>query len=104
MFDLLAASKHTSNNRAEIEASKICGCCYCQQTFPPEEIVAWAGLDVSNFNDPEAATAGTALCPHCGSEAVVGDKSGYKIDAAFLGSMNDAWFQPTIIRKPAPKK
>ena len=25
-------------------------------------------------------------------------------DQAFLGSMNEAWFQKTIIRKPSPKK
>ena len=106
MSHLLAAIRHTTHNRAEIEASTVCGCCYCQQTFPPDEIVAWAGLDASSFDDPEAISAntGTALCPRCGSESVLGDKSGYKIDAVFLAGMNEAWFQRTmIIRKPAPK-
>ena len=46
----------------------------------------------------------SALCPRCGSESVVGDKSGHKIDHAFLGGMNEAWYQRTmIIRKPAAK-
>ena len=71
--------------------------------FPPNDIVAWAGLDVSNFDDPDSLSGGTALCPNCGSEAVIGDKSGYRIDPGFLGSMNEAWFQRTIIRKPKPK-
>ena len=104
MDNLLTAIRHTTNNRVEIEASALCGCCFCMQTFPPDEIIAWSGLDVSNFDDPEALTAGTALCPRCGSEAVVGDKSGHKLDHVFLGGMNEAWFQRTmIIRKPAAK-
>jgi hypothetical protein len=104
MADLLAAHHHTARNRAEIEASTVCGCFHCMQVFPPSEIVAWTGLDVSNFNDPDAANAETALCPRCGSESVLGDKSGYEINTNFLGRMNEAWFQRTIIHKPSAKK
>lgn len=104
MTDLLAAHRHTTRNRAEIEASRLCGCCYCMQTFAPSEIVAFTGLDLDRLDDPEAANTETALCPRCGGEAVIGDKSGYQITAQFLGSMNDAWFQRTIIRKPGAKK
>jgi hypothetical protein len=57
-----------------------------------------------NMDDPRAIDAQTALCPRCGSEAVLGDKSGYPINAGFLTRMNEAWFQRTIIRKPTPKK
>jgi hypothetical protein len=103
MTDLLAATRHASANQAEIEASKVCGCYCCMQTFAPDEIVAWAGLDVSNFDNPDSASSGTALCPRCGSESVIGDKSGYNLDADFLGRMNEAWFQRTIIRKPTPR-
>ena len=73
------------------------------QTFPPDAIVAWAGLDVSDFDNPDSVSNGTALCPRCGSDSVIGDKSGYSIDPEFLARMNEAWFQKTIIRKPAPK-
>jgi hypothetical protein len=73
------------------------------QIFAPDEIVAWSGLDVSNFDNPDSASAGTALCPRCGSESVIGDRSGYSIDPNFLNRMNEAWFQRTIIRKPNPK-
>lgn len=104
MVDLLAAKRHTSNNWNEIEASRICGCCSCMQIFPPDEIVAWEGLDFDNVDDPVAVSRQTALCPRCGSESVIGDKSGYPINMQFLGSMNEAWFQRTIIRKPTPKK
>ena len=104
MNELLAAQRHTSNNRAELEASNLCGCFHCMQVFPTLEIVAWTGLDMSNFNDSEAMNAETAVCPRCGSESLIGDKSGYAIDPDFLNRMHQAWFQKTIIRKPAPKK
>ena len=104
MNELLAAHRHTNNNRAEVEASRLCGCCSCLHVFPPTSIVAWDGLDVSNFDNPESLTGGTALCPNCGSDSVLGDESGFKVDPDFLGRMNEAWFQRTIIRKPTPKK
>jgi hypothetical protein len=70
------------------------------RSFAPTEIVAWSGLDVAAFENPDAASTGTALCPHCGSEAVIGDQSGYPIGPEFLSRMNEAWFQQTIIRRP----
>ncbi len=103
MADLLAANRHATNNQAEIEASRVCGCFCCMQIFSPDAIVAWSGLDVSDFDNPDSASNGTALCPRCGSDSVLGDKSGYTIDPEFLARMNEAWFQKTIIRKPAPK-
>ena len=103
MTDLLAAELHTINNRLEIEASGVCGCCCCTQIFPPAEIVAWSGVEITNFDDLDSLSGGTALCPRCGAEAVIGDKSGYPIAPEFLGRMNEAWFQKTIIRKPGAK-
>lgn len=104
MNELLAAHRHITNNRAEIEASRVCGCFNCMQIFPPDEIVAWAGLDMNNFNDPDAQNAETAICPRCGNESVIGDKSGYEINPLFLSRMNQAWFQKTsIIRRPVKK-
>ena len=104
MADLLAAFRHTTKNRAEIEASRLCGCCYCMQSFSTDEVVAWAGLDFSQLDNPDAADAETAVCPRCGGEAVIGDKAGFDITPQFLSRMNEAWFQRTVIRKPSPKK
>jgi hypothetical protein len=98
--DLLAAHRHTSKNRREIEASTVCGCFYCMQVFSPDEVVAFTGLDEINLDDPAAIDAETAVCPRCGSESVIGNKSGYDISPQFLSRMHDAWFQKTIIRKP----
>lgn len=104
MNPLLLAHTHTTNNRSELEASRLCGCCSCLAIFPTEEIVAWSGLDITNFDSPDTASGETALCPRCGSEALIGDRAGFAINPDFLNRMNQAWFQKTIIRKPAPKK
>jgi hypothetical protein len=104
MDDLLEAHGHTLNNRTELEASSVCGCCACMEIFEPAEIVAWSGLDMSNFNDVDATNAETAICPKCGSESLIGSRAGYNINPSFLSRMNQAWFQKTIIRKPSPKR
>ena len=55
--------RHTRANRMELEASEVCGCIACERIYFPSEIVRWV--------DEE-----TALCPHCGVDAVVGSASG----------------------------
>ena len=103
MNALLAAYRYLSNNWEQIHASRICGCCNCLRTFAPDEVVGWVGLTMENMNDPAAVDKQTAMCPHCGAEAVLGDQSGLPINAAFLTSMNEAWFQRTMIRSKTPK-
>ena len=100
---LLAAYRYTTNNWVQIQGSTVCGCCNCVEIFPADEIVGWTGLDMSNMDDPAAIDQQTAMCPRCGTEAVLGDKTGYPINAQFLGSMNEAWFQRTLIRPAQPK-
>jgi len=104
MVDLLAAYRHASVHRAEIEQSTRCGCFHCQQIFAPEDIIAWTGLDASALEGDAASGEATALCPRCGSESVIGDASGYRIEPQFLARMHEAWHQKTIIRRPAAKK
>lgn len=104
MNELLEAHGHTTGNRAELEASGICGCCYCLDIFSPDEVTTFTGADISAFDNPDATFVETAVCPRCGSEALLGDKSGYAITPQFLGRMHQAWFQATILRKPVVKK
>jgi len=101
--ELLVAHRYLANNWRQIQSSTMCGCCNCLKTFVPQEIVAWAGLSFDQPDDPEAIDQQTALCPRCGDESVLGNGSGFPVDPAFLERMNEAWFQKTIIRKPAPK-
>jgi hypothetical protein len=104
MSDLLAAYRDLSKNWLNIQGSRICGCCNCLQIFPSEEVVAWTGLEFDHFDDQDAVENQTALCPRCGSESVIGEKSGFPINPVFLGRMNEAWFQRTMIRISEPRK
>ena len=104
MNPLLAAHPHTKDNRDELEASSMCGCCACMEIFPTLEITTFTGLDMDSFNNPDAPIpAETGVCPRCGSEALIGEKAGFGLSPDFLNRMNQAWYQVTLIRKPAPK-
>ena len=51
---LVAAYRYTTNNWSQVLASKVCGCCNCVQTFAPDDVVGWTGLDMHNADDPKA--------------------------------------------------
>jgi len=80
-----SAHAHSSNNRAEIADSTLCGCFYCCEMFAPGDILDWAD------EDPEGHGQ-TALCPKCGVDSVLGDKSGVEISKEFLATMKAHWF------------
>ncbi|MDX2028203.1 MAG: cytoplasmic protein [Alphaproteobacteria bacterium] len=83
---LRAAHKHCARHRAEIEKSKICGCFYCRSTFEPSLIEEW--LDEGD---------GTAFCPKCAIDSVLGEASGFPVsDAGFLQAMYDYYFVRTV--------
>ncbi len=82
--DLIAAHKHCSNHRDEIEASEICGCFFCLEIYQPSEITRW--IDGPNLPDL------TAVCPECGIDSVIGSASRYPISMDFLRKMKRHWF------------
>src|SRR5688572_5370679 len=75
-WDKQAAHAHSSNHRAEILDSSVCGCFYCLATFPPVEIQDWVDEDSGGQGQ-------TALCPRCGIDSVIGGRSGFPISEAF---------------------
>jgi len=77
--------KHTRHNREEILASNTCGCIGCLSTFTPAEITEWT--DEVDRDHPENEVDRTAICPHCGDELIIGDRSGHKITPLFLEAM-----------------
>jgi hypothetical protein len=60
------------------------GCFNCLAIFRPAEISEWW--------DDEYGAPQTPVCPNCGIDSVIGDKSGYPITKEFLGKMNKYWF------------
>jgi hypothetical protein len=81
--DYKTAHKFSSNHKRDLQQDSICGCFYCLSIFAPEEITEWIEDE-----------AGTAVCPYCGIDAVIGKSSGFPITEAFLQQMHDYWFWP----------
>lgn len=86
-MDLSDAHKHSSHNKSELEASKVAGCFYCQEIFDPQEIYEWVGR-----NKEGELVGDMALCPYCGIDSVLGDKSGYPITKEFMAEMSLHYF------------
>jgi hypothetical protein len=86
--DTTLAHEHCSLNREELYRSERCGCFFCCQIFTPQEIESWVG-GIWIENDQEGPTA---LCPHCGIDAVIGSASGFPITRNFLELMQARWF------------
>jgi hypothetical protein len=70
---------HTRGNRLELEQSEVCGCLACERIYSPTEVL--------NFSRGDSA-----LCPHCGADAVVGSASGIPITPAVLARAHARWF------------
>ena len=85
MADVKAAHKRSIRHRDEVLNSSKCGCFYCLAIFPPNSIKDWC-------DDQWHEDGATALCPHCGIESVIGDKSGFEISEHFLRQMHQHWF------------
>ena len=70
-------------NKAAIEKRKqMCGCFNCLSIFPSEEIEDWIPESDGNY---------TALCPHCATDGVIYEDSGYPITIDFLQKMHERW-------------
>lgn len=79
--ELHDAHDRSFRNKSVIEWSAMCGCFSCMQTYSVSEIVEYVRRDQ------------TAVCPHCGIDAVIGDASGLPVsDPKFLDEMNEFWF------------
>ncbi|MEQ8197378.1 MAG: cytoplasmic protein [Clostridiaceae bacterium] len=81
MEDYIEAHKYSSNHREQLLNDEKCGCFCCLTIFNPKEIEYWI-KDI----------AGTAVCPYCGIDSVIGESSGYPITKEFLEKMNSNWF------------
>ncbi len=76
----VAAHKHSTKHRTEIEASSRCACFFCFRTFPNTAIKDWTD------------SKQTALCPGCGVDAVIGNASQQRLDDTFLRGMHTHFF------------
>lgn len=74
------ASKYSLHNRKAIEASGKCGCYYCCSIFEAKLV-----KDYTDADD-------TALCPMCGIDSVIAEKTVGNITEEMLEELNQRWF------------
>jgi hypothetical protein len=82
--EIREAHEHSIRHRDEVLQSATCGCFYCGATFAAQVIDRWT--------DEVEGIGQTALCPRCGIDSVIGDRSGYPVTEAFLSRMKAFWF------------
>lgn len=80
------AHSFSNNHKPELEKDDICGCFYCEEIFSPSEITEWL------IHKNKCDRRGTAICPHCGIDSVIGESSGFPITKPFLHAMSEYWF------------
>ncbi|MDO4207195.1 MAG: cytoplasmic protein [Lachnospiraceae bacterium] len=85
-YDLELAHRFSNNHKPELEKDIKCGCFYCLTIFEPSEIEEWI------IADNPCDKRGTAICPHCGIDSVIGESSGFPITKEFLLKMKKRWF------------
>lgn len=81
----IIAHRSSSNHKKALEHDKICGCFYCLKIFSPKEIKMW-------IQGEPGDALGTAICPYCGIDSVIGESSGFPITHEFLRRMEKYWF------------
>lgn len=84
--DYIAAHTYSNNHMDTIKKDHNCGCFYCLAIFNPVEIEEWI------IDENPCDKYGTAICPRCGIDSVIGESSGYPITLEFLRGMHQYWF------------
>lgn len=84
--DVVNAHHFCNNHKRALKQEQKCGCFYCLSIFNSSEIKDWV------IHPNPCDWRGTALCPHCEMDSVIGESSGYPITPEFLKAMNKYWF------------
>jgi hypothetical protein len=85
---LAEAARHSTGNRAELEASRYAGCLSCCAAFDAKEIVDWQ----DEWTAPEKQNRvkrWTAKCPRCGKPTIIGSATGLLDNQAYLPVVSD---------------
>lgn len=79
--EIKLACNFSIRNWPQIVSSKYVGCYYCLKIFPATKII-----DVPD-------KSGTALCPYCNTDSLLGDSSPYTINLDNLKTLQKNWFR-----------
>lgn len=83
-----AFKSHASNNEIEIVSSTKCGCFFCRSIYSARKVQDW-------INDERGISA---ICPECGTDAVIGDASGIELTKPLLKTLNLEYYGPEYMK------
>ncbi len=86
--DVIKAHEYSCNNKPALEKDEKCGCFSCLNIFNPKEIDEYLINE-----DVDCDKLGTAVCPYCSIDSIIGESSGYPITKEFLRAMHLKWFK-----------
>jgi len=93
----LKTAKLAVYHKNSIVTDEFCGCYHCLKIFSPSEIFDWCDvLELCDSRDEGECEGETALCPYCGIDAVLGESSGYPVNAEFLRQMRYYAFEAPV--------
>ena len=78
------AHMYSIYNEQTVKESHMCGCFYCGQVFPAEEVTE---TTIEFGNNPD-----TALCPYCMIDSILPDSKWKDLSPTFLDKMHDYFF------------
>jgi hypothetical protein len=81
---LKAIHKHSFNNREEVFNSAKCACFNCFRIYGPNEIDTFLTEDDGK---------GTAICPYCFVDSVIGDASGLELTDDLVDALADYYLR-----------
>ena len=59
----------------------------CGKIYDPKEITYYYQTDTNPYD-----AKGTAFCPYCSIDSVIGESAGFPLTKEFLDAMHDYWF------------
>lgn len=75
---------YSEMNKKAIDKSNICGCYYCLEIYPKQDIYEW----ITDVHDEP-----TALCPYCDQPTVLTDSFKPDLDIDFLKTVHNFWYE-----------
>jgi hypothetical protein len=89
--DLESIHKYSNHHRYLLARSERAACFYCRATFTPAEIMDW--VDGPQVETGSTEDGVTALCPHCGIDAVLPSAAPIPLNDEVLAEMHNHWFE-----------
>ncbi len=88
-FKVLKQKNFTFLNRKVLLENQKCACLHCYVIFESKDITCWADTvplhsEMGDDDTTDYKKIGTAVCPYCCVDDVIGEKQGFEISGDFI--------------------